>query len=468
MKKNKILTLAFIFSAMAVISFSQDLGKGGISDDVLKEIKKSVENNADTRALINAVTNNEIKKLALNRENAGKVNHYFSNKIKTTGITNQKSTGRCWLFTGLNTMRPAIIEKYNLPDFDFSHNYSFFWDQLEKSNLFLEAIIATSDKPMDDRTVVWLFKHPINDGGQWTTFADIVEKYGVVPKSVMPETFQSEKTSMMSRLIRRKLKEDGMELREMYQNKAETESIKKRKIEMLSEIYRMLVLNLSEPPTEFIWQYKDKDDKISEPKTYTPKQFYEETIGINLKDFVMFMNDPSRPYNQLYEIEYDRSMYEGYNWKYINLPIEKIKEFAKVSILDSTAMYFSCDVGKQLNSTYGTLDINNYDYDDLMGVKFGMDKKQRIQTFESSSTHGMALIGLNIDENKKIDKWLLENSWGAEKCNKGFLTMTDEWFAEYLFRLVINKKYIDKKTLKILEQKAIKLPPWDPMFAPEE
>lgn len=442
--------------------------QGTITPDVINELKQSVWDDADDRALINAVTHNDIKELAKNREAEGKIKHFFSHKVKTAGITDQKSSGRCWLFTGLNIMKPKVLDKYNLKEFEFSETFSFFWDQLEKSNLFLEGIIATRDKTEDDRTVEWLFKNPIGDGGQWTTYADIIKKYGLVPKSAMPETFQSEKTRMMSRLIRRKLREDGLNIRKMHAEEKTVEEIRSEKVRMLSEIYRILVLSLGNPPDEFTWQYKDKDGKISEELTFTPLEFYKETVGVDLDNYVMFMNDPSRPYGKLYEIEYDRNMVEGYNWKYINLQNKKIKEFAKASILDNEGMYFSCDVGKQLNSKTGLLDINNYDYDDLMGVTFGIDKAGRIKTYESASTHGMALIGLNINGNGDIDKWLLENSWGSKSGYNGYLTMTDEWFDEYMFRIIINRKYVDEKTLKILEQEAVKLPPWDPMFAPEE
>lgn len=457
-----------ILISVLLCFYGFSFGQAGIDEDMVKKFREVINDNAETRALRNAITNNDIQKLALNRENVDKVNHYFSNKVVTKGITNQKSSGRCWLFTGLNTLKPYVLEKYHINDFDFSQNYNFFWDQLEKANLFLEAIIDTRDKDLQDRKVEWLLKNPIGDGGQWTTFADIITKYGLIPNTSMPETNNSENTRWMSRLLRRKLREDAMKIREWHTNGMVLENIREEKVNMLSEIYRILSLTLGEPPDEFVWQYKDKDGNISAPKTYTPKSFYDEAIGINLDDFIMFMNDPSRDYYKLYEIEYDRNLYEGNNWKYINLPANEIKEFAKLSILRNEAMYFSCDVGKQLNTEYGTLDINNYNYDDLFGVSFGMDKKQRIETFESGSSHGMALIGFNQDENGKIDKWLLENSWGPDKGYKGYLTMTDEWFDEYMFRVVINKRYISEEALKILKQKAILLPPWDPMYGSDK
>lgn len=459
----RISLFAFILITASSIASAQ----GNLNNEDISKIKSSVAFDEDTRALMNAISSNDISKLAVNRENLGKVNPYFTNKVEIKGITNQKSSGRCWLFTGLNVLRPKVIEKYSMKEFDFSQNYGFFWDQLEKSNFFLESVIATADLPDDDRKVDWLFKNPIGDGGQWTGVVDIVEKYGAVPASVMPESNNSENTRLMSRFLRRKLREDALTLRKMSAEGSEEGRLREEKINMLSDIYRILVLCLGEPPTEFPWQYEDKDGNISEMKTYTPKSFYEEMVGIDLRDYVMFMNDPTREYYKLYEIEYDRHMLEGGNWKYINLPVDEIKDFAKASIIANEAMYFSCDVGKQLESEKGMLDVNNFDYDELFGVDFSMDKAGRIKTYDSGSSHGMSLMGVNILPDGSIDKWLLENSWG-EKGFKGFLIMTDEWFSEYMFRLVIHKDFLDKKTLDILDTEPVLLPPWDPMFAAEE
>jgi bleomycin hydrolase len=435
-----------------------------IDESKLQEIKDSFKNTAENRALMNAISHNDIKALAENRDVEGKVNHFFTNEVNTKGISNQKQSGRCWLYTGLNTLKPMVQEKYSLSEFEFSQTYNFFWDQFEKANMFLEIAMETSHLPMSDKKVEWLFHNPIGDGGQWTTFADNIKKYGLVPSSAMPDTYQSEKTSMMSRLLRRKLREQGLEMRQIGNSRMSEEAKQQKKIDMLKDIYRILALSLGEPPTEFMWQYKDKDGNLSVNKKYTPIGFYNELIGLNLGDYIMLMDDPRHDYNKLYEVEYDRNLIEGGNWKYINLPADEIKRFAIESIKSDEAMYFSCDVGKQLNLKDGTLDINNYDYNDLLGVKFNMNKKQRIETFESGSTHGMALVGVNILADGSTDKWKLENSWGPDKGINGYLTMTDEWFSEYMFRLVINKKYLDAKTLKILDKKAIVLPPWDAMY----
>jgi len=461
------LTAGLIAVLVILTPFIGIAQSGEIDNEALIKIKQSVWDTPDDRAIMNAITNNDINNLAQSRAVEGKLNGLFSNKVKTSGITDQKSTGRCWLFTGLNTLKPIVLEKLNLNNFEFSQNYNFFWDQLEKSNLFLEAIIATRDLPSNNRTVEWLFKNPIQDGGQWTTFADNVKKYGAVPKDVMPETFQSENTNRMRNLLSQKLLKAALEIRKMtLEGKTENE-LRDHKINALADIYRILALSLGEPPAEFSWQYEDKDGAIKTINSITPLGFFNEYAGINPDDYVMFMNDPTREYGKLYEIEYDRSMTEGYNWKYINLENEKIREFAKASILDNQAMYFSCDVGKQLNKDLGTLDLDNYDYNDLMGVDFNMNKAERISTFSSASTHGMALVGVNITAGGTIDKWLLENSWGSKSGHNGYLIMTNEWFDEYMFRIIINKKFVDGKTLEILKQESLKLPPWDPMFASE-
>lgn len=455
-----------LFTATVLLSVTV-FAQNGISEKELNEIKSSYDSNdAYIKAVTNAVTNNDIKDLALNRQNIGKTDHSFKYKVNVSGITNQKSSGRCWMFTSYNIFRPKVIEKYNLKSFEYSTNYLYFMDILEKSNLFLEGIIETRALNIDDRKIEWLFYNVVGDGGVWNSFINLVDKYGLIPKEVMPETNSSENTRMMIRLIRRKLREDAMGLRSI---KGTDDILRKHKIEMLKDIYRLLAINLGEAPVKFNWRFTDKDGIISPVKKYTPKSFMKEILGdINFNDYIMFMDDPSKPYYKLFEIEKDRNVIEGKNWKYINLPANEIKQFALKSIKDNEAMYFSCDVGKQLNKSEGLLDIDNYDYESLFGVKFDMTKRERILTRESGSTHGMALVGVDVDEKGEITKWLLENSWGKTSGHNGYLTMTDRWFNEYMFRLVILKRFLDEKTVKILNQKPIFLPPWDPMFSTDK
>ncbi len=447
-----------------IFEISAQASNGGISNEMLARIRQSYTGSAEQKAVRNALASNSIATLAMNSENLAMIDTHFSHRVKTIGITNQKSSGRCWLFTGLNVLRAKMIAKYDLPSFQFAQNYNSFYDLLEKSNLFLQAIIDTRDLDLSDRKVDWLLRNPISQGGQFTGVSNLIMKYGVVPKSVMPETYQSENAKEMITILKLKLREYALELRTL-----KSEQAADRKVGMLSEIYRILVECLGVPPTQFEWTRYDKAGNAVSTKTYTPKSFYEEYIGEDLEaNYVMIMNDPAREYGKVYEIEYDRHVYDGENWLYINLPIERIKEMAIASIKDNTAMYFSCDVGKFLNRTKGTLDLANMDYASLFRTSFPMDKKQRIMTYASGSTHAMTLIAVDIDASGKTKKWMVENSWGIKSGYKGNLIMTDQWFDEYMYRLVVEKKYVPADILKMLEQKPILLPAWDPMFAPEE
>ena len=464
---RKFAFLLFI-AFMAKTGISQN-NPSSISPDILSKIENSLPQNETNKALTNAVSNNDVKKLILNRENAGKTDFIFKYKVDVTGITDQKSSGRCWMFTGLNILRPKIIKNYNISSFEFSTNYLYFYDLLEKANLFLEGMLKYSNKPMDDKTVEWFFKNPIGDGGVWNSLTNLVEKYGLIPKEAMPETNSSENTGALLKVLSLKLREFGLEIRRMKENKSTDEKVRTRKVEMLGDIYKILVYNLGKPPKEFNWRYQSKDNVVSALKKYTPKSFLAESLpNLNFSNYVLLMNDPSRPYYKLYEIEYDRNVMEGTNWLYINLPADEIKKYAVESIKNNEAMYFSCDVGKQLNTDAGLLSLNNYDYEELYGTTFKMNKADRIITFESGSSHGMALMAVDVDANEKPIKWMVENSWGASSGHSGYLAITDEWFNEYMFRVVVLTKFIDSKTLEILKQTPIKLPPWDPMFLEDE
>ena len=467
MKLQSIIAL----SAMAFACAATAQTKGGISEEMMNEIRTYADHSPSQKALRNAVANNAIQTLVVNNDNPNRLDMNFTHRVPSKGITNQRSSGRCWLFTGLNFLRAQAMLKHDLPELKLSQNYNFFFDQLEKSNLVLQSVIDYAGQPIDSQQNKWLFAHALSDGGQFTGIADNLMKYGIVPDYAMPETYQSEHTADMRQFLTWKLREDGLELRKMVAEKKSAKDIEKRKTAMLGEIYRMLALNLGEPPTEFTFTQKDSKGNAIETKKYTPKEFYNKFMGNNLaEDYVMIMNDPTRPYYKVFEIDLDRHTYDGKNWRYLNLPMEEIKAMAIESIKDSTAMYFSCDVKKYLDREGGTLDLQNYDYESLFGTKFGMDKAERITTGTSGSSHAMTLIGVNIDENGKPDKWLIENSWGINPSNgkKGHLIATDEWMDQYFFRLVVDKKYVPAKTLKLLEGEATMLPAWDPMFAPEE
>ncbi|MBQ9476952.1 MAG: C1 family peptidase [Bacteroidales bacterium] len=464
---KKILLLACAILSLG--AYAQE--KGAISADMLKQIEKGYAGTAADKAIRNALNVNSITALSANAENLAMIDTHFSDRVRTRGITDQKSSGRCWLFSGLNVLRAEAIEKYDLGDFQFSQNYLFFYDQLEKANLFLQAVIDTRDLPFEDRTVDWLFSHPLSDGGTFTGVANLATKYGVVPAEIMPETLVANNTSAMTTHLSTLLRQDGLKLREtpagVRRNQLDA-YLQAQKTEMLKDVYHILAICLGVPPTEFEWtRYNSKGEAVS-TKTYTPKSFYKEFVGADLENnYIMVMNDPCREYGKVYEIEYDRHMYDGQNWVYVNLPVERIKEMAIASIKGNTAMYFSCDVGKFSDRTKGVLDLNNFDYESLLGVEFTMDKRQRVMTHASGSSHAMTLIAVDIKDGKPV-KWMVENSWGPASGYKGNMIMTDEWFDEYMFRLVLEKKYVPQDIQDMLRQKPVMLPAWDPMFLPED
>jgi bleomycin hydrolase len=464
---KKILFCAGLLASLTVSAQTKD---GGITKQMLQQIEKQNAPTASDRALRNALAANAIDALAKNQKNAGALDTYFNIETKKQSITNQKSSGRCWMFSGMNVLRANFAKRTDSLKVTFSQDYLFFYDQLEKANLILQGVIDTGKKPIDDQRVQFFFHHPLNDGGTFCGVADLTEKYGLVPTEVQPETYSAESTSRMSRIISSKLREQGLELRKMVNEGKKAKDIQQRKTEMLSEIYHMLVITLGEPVKEFTYAFRDKNGKALTPvKTYTPQSFYQEVVGEKLNGtFIMVMNDPRREYYKTYEVEYDRHTYDGHNWKYLNLPMEDIEQLAIASLKDGRKLYSSYDVGKQLDRKRGYADTENYDYESLFGTTFGMNKAERISTFDSGSTHAMTLTAVDLDADGKPLKWKVENSWGSDSGHQGCIIMTARWFREYMFRLVVDKKYVSEKLLKDYDQKPIMVMPEDPLFQMDE
>lgn len=471
MKTTKTLIMSgLMMAAFAMPGYAQTKD-GGISKEMLQVIKQAQQRTPADRALFNALAANSIDALAVNQANKGSIDTYFSVETPKQSITDQKQSGRCWMFSGFNVLRSAFTQRTDSLTVDLSHDYLFFYDQLEKANLFLQGVIDCADKPIDDERVRFFFKSPINDGGTYCGVADLVAKYGLVPSEIMPETFSSDNTSKVASLLKSKLREFGLQLRDMVAKGKSKAEIKDEKTKMLSVVYRMLTLTMGEPPTEFTYAFKNKDGRIvTKAKKYTPMTFAAEILGdkpVN-GSFIMVMNDPRRDYYKTYEVEYDRHTYDGTNWKYLNLPMEDIANLAIASLKDGRKLYSSYDVGKFLDRKRGYCDIKNFDYGSLFGTKFGMDKAQRIMTYDSGSTHAMTLTAVNLDQNGKPLMWKVENSWGGDWGQQGCLIMTNEWFNEYMFRLVVDKKYVPAKMLKQYEQKPVMVMPEDPLFLPDE
>lgn len=468
MNRTLFLVASFLFGFAAATAQT----KGGeLSADMLKDIVKENKQVPANRALVNAVTANAIDDLVKSRDNAGALDTYFSIETPKQSITDQQSSGRCWMFSGFNVLRSNYTHQHgDSLQLELSQAYLFFYDQLEKANLMLQGAIDTGKKPLDDQRVQFFFHYPINDGGTFCGVADLAEKYGLVPKEVMPETFTSDNTSKARQLVASKLREYGLQLRDMVAKNKSQASLNKAKVRMLSQIYRMLEMTIGQPPQTFTYAFKNKNGRaVAAQREYTPQSFYQEVVGGPLNGtFIMVMNDPRRPYYKTFEVEYDRHTYDGHNWRYLNLPMDDIEQLAIASLRDGRKLYSSYDVGKQLDRKRGYADTQNFEYGALFGTTFGMDKAQRIATFDSGSTHAMTLTAVDLDANGKAKKWKVENSWGGDWGQKGCLIMTDRWFREYTFRLVVDKKYVSQKLLDAYAQEPTMVMPEDPLFLPDE
>ena len=475
---QKLILTACLLLATTAMNAQKTAKDGGISSDMIQQMEGRQPASAADRALANAIAQNKIDDLAKNYRNGATMTTTFSVETPAQSIHDQQSSGRCWMFSGLNVLRANFAKAHADTDatdalhgavVEYSQAYLFFYDQLEKANLMLQGTIDNARKPMDDTRVQFFFKNPLNDGGTFCGVADLTEKYGLVPMSVMPETYNSDNTSRMSKLIASKLREYGLELRRMVASGKTAAQLRARKTEMLGTVYHMLAMTLGEPVKTFTYTFRDKDGKALLTKTFTPKSFYDATVGHPLNGtFIMVMNDPRRPYHKTYEVAYDRHTYDGHNWKYLNLPMEEIAQLAIASLKDGHKLYSSYDVGKQLDRKSGFCDTDNYDYATLFGTTFPMDKADRIATFDSGSTHAMTLTAVDLDAKGQPLKWKVENSWGATYGYKGCLIMTNRWFNEYMFRLVVNKKYASSQLLAEFDQKPTEVMPEDPLFGTDD
>ena len=444
---------------------------GGISQKMLRDIQKEQQLSKADRALVNAIAANAIDNLATNHANAGALDTHFSIETRKQPITDQKQSGRCWMFSGLNVLRGDFNLRTDSLQVEFSQAYLFFWDQLEKANLMLQGCIETASKPMDDVRVQFFFRSPIGDGGTFCGVADLADKYGLVPAEVMPESFSTDNTSKARQLISSKLREYGLQLREMVQKGKKEGALEKARQRMLCQIYHMLQLTIGTPPEKFAYTFRnEKGAAVGESREYTPLSFYREiTADRQLNGtFIMVMNDPRRDYYKTYEVELDRHMQDGHNWKYVNLPMDDIEQMAISALRAGHKLYSSYDVGKMLDRRRGYADTENFDYASLFSTTFPMTKAERISTFDSGSTHAMTLTAVDLDKQGKAVKWKVENSWGADWGQKGCLIMTDRWLREYMFRLVVPKEYASERILQASQLPPVMVMPEDPLFLPDD
>jgi len=421
---------------------------------------------ADPKNLLalNAVTKNGIAAVALSRKEVGRINYTFSNLVESPGATNQEDSGRCWLFSGLSLLSLEAMKTLNVKTFELSEVYQTFWDKLEKANYFLENIIETRDEPLDSRMILSLLSDPLSDGGQWDMFVNLVEKYGVVPKSFMPETYSSNNSDSMNTVLDTKVREYAKFLRDMYAQGSSIEEMRKSKWELLEEFYRMLAIHLGKPPRNFYWEWRDKDKVFHRDGDMTPKDFYEKYVSLDLDDLVCLINAPTKdkPYNKMYTVQYLGNVVGGHPIRYLKVDMETLKKAAVEMIKENHAVWFGCDVDQMLETSKGAMDLNVYDYETVHGTGIKLDKAGRLDYRNSEMTHAMVLTGVDLDETGKPRKWRVENSWGAKIGDKGYMYMMDEWFDEYLFEITVRKRYLSPELLSILQTEPVVLPPWDP------
>ena len=436
-----------------------------ISQNLLDQLEKRFDENPGNRMAMNAAVSCGICASSRNYETEREIPHEFSVSLEQGAVTNQKRSGRCWMFAALNCMRFQVIKKQNLEDFELSQSYPLFYDKLEKANYFLESILDTLDEPTDGRLIAHLLAAPLNDGGQWDMLCSIVEKYGLVPKTAMSESVSSSATQEMVSYMTEKLREYACVLRKGHKAGKSMEQLKKEKEAMMETVYRMLCISLGKPPRTFTFEYRDKDGNFHREENLTPKAFYEKYVGLRLDDYVSVINAPTedKPFYRSYTVQYLGNVKEGRPVKYVNLPIEEMKQAAIAQLKDGEPVWFGCDVGKRSFRDGGLMDTGIYDVETLFDTDFPMTKAERLEYGQSLMTHAMVFQGVNLDENGRPDRWRVENSWGEEAGKKGYFVMSDRWFDEYNYQVVVNKKYLSSKALEAYEKEPVRLNPWDPM-----
>ncbi|XP_073421532.1 bleomycin hydrolase isoform X1 [Dendrobates tinctorius] len=448
----------------------------GLSLDKTAAFRKKLK--AEPRFVLaqNVATCSDPLEVCLQRQTVQDSVHVFQHTIPAEGkpVTNQKNSGRCWIFSCLNVMRLPLIKKFNLEEFEFSQSYLFFWDKVERCNYFLNAFVETAhkDEPIDGRLMQFLLSNPSNDGGQWDMLVNLIEKYGVIPKKCFPESHTSEATRRMNDILNHKMREYCLRLRNMVSSGCTKEEISAALDTMIEEVYRVVSICVGSPPETFTWEFRDKEKTYHKIGPVTPQDFYKEHVKpvYNVEDKICLVNDPrpQNPFEKLYTVQFLGNMVEGKKTLYNNQSIEVLKKLAAASIKDGEAVWFGCDVGKHFQGKLGINDLNIFDHELVFGVSVkNMNKAERLIFGDSLMTHAMALTAVTEKDGQEgeFEKWRVENSWGDDRGNKGYLIMTDEWFSEYVYEVVVDKKHVPEEVLEVLKQDPVVLPAWDPMGA---
>lgn len=423
--------------------------------------------NPKFRAVENAVTHNGLLKSLETRQSEIENNHSFSIDVTTDEVTNQKSSGRCWMFAALNTFRHKLISEFKLENFELSQAHTFFWDKYEKSNWFMEQVIKTADQPLDSRKVKFLLDVPQQDGGQWDMVVSLFEKYGVVPKSVYPESISSSNSRELNQYLNKLLRQDAQILRELIAAGADTAAVQTKKEELLQEIFNFLAINLGLPPRSFDFSYRDEDNHFHADKNITPQAFFDKYVGLKLSDYVSIINAPTadKPYGKSYTVEMLGNVVGSRDVRYLNLDMKRFKDLAVAQLQQGESIWFGSDVGQLSDRQKGILAVNTYDFASSMDILLKQDKAGRLDYGESLMTHAMVLTGVDLDENGAPIKWKVENSWGDKVGDKGYFVASDAWMDEFTYQIVVRKELLTAEELAAYDSDPIVLAPWDPMGA---
>ena len=435
---------------------------GQITKKQIESMRAEFDGDPSAKVAQNAVTGNNVASVSLRRDLVQEVDFTFSTKLDNWKATNQKSSGRCWLFATLNLFRPGTMKKMNVKEFEFSQAHIHFWDKFERSNHFLEAIIETSDRAVDDRTIHFLLSDPIGDGGQWNMAMNLIRKHGLVPKSAYPESNSSSSTRWMNSILKDILRSTASEIREIIGSGGTAEDARAHKESRMKDIWRVLCIHLGTPPESFDWQWRDKDKEFHRRGKMTPQEFAGEFVDIDWEDYVCIVNDPRNEYYQTYTVKYLQNVAGGPPVVYLNVPSDEMKSITQKILEDGLPVWMGCDVGKQMDRKRGLWDANLFETNELYGVNYGMDKADRLRYGQTMMTHAMLFTGVDVVDGKPR-RWRVENSWGDDSGEKGFYTMNDNWYDEHMFEIATSRKYLSKKMLDGLETEPRVLDAWDPM-----
>jgi bleomycin hydrolase len=430
----------------------------------LELLRKDFSASPGYRLAQNAVTRVAVDDVAINREIINSTDHSLSVLLDDWKVTNQEHSGRCWLFAGLNLLRVGAMQKMGLKDFEFSQNYAMFWDKLERANYFLEAVIETADRDIDDRTVAFLLDSVASDGGQWNMFVAIVSKHGLVPKAFMPETHSSAHTSRMNSVLRNLLRQGAKSVRAATTSGAD--AARAEKADVLRVIYRVLCIHLGTPPDRFVWQWSDKDREFHRDGMLTPREFAAKYVELPIDDYVCLVHDPrsSSPAGQTFTVEYLGNVLGAPPVTYLNVDMPLIKDITSRTLRGGEPVWFGCDVGKMMSNEYGVWDAGLYDLSSVYDAAFTLGKADRLVFHETQMTHAMLFTGVDVLDGV-TRRWRVENSWGADSGKDGFYTMNDSWFDEYVFEIAARRGALPAELQRVLGTEPIVLPAWDPMGA---